>query len=201
MRDLEKIPLKFLDLFAGAGGLSEGFIRAGFSPVAHVEADPAACFTLRTRMAWHWLKFWNQEKHYLKYLRGEINRQKLYSLVPEEQIRSVINAEICEATLPAIFCQIDAFLRDVKLDLIIGGPPCQAYSIVGRSRDRNRMQGDSRNYLYIYYAEFLKRYKPAYFLFENVTGLLSAKDGNSNLYFENMRKLFSEAGYETEFRI
>jgi DNA (cytosine-5)-methyltransferase 1 len=62
------------------------------------------------------------------------------------------------------------------------------------------MQGDPRNYLYIYYAEFLKRYKPTYFLFENVTGLLSAKDGNSNFYFENMRNLFREAGYETEFR-
>ena len=49
-------PLSFLDLFAGAGGLSEGFIRAGFEPVAHVESDLATCFTLRTRMAYHWLK-------------------------------------------------------------------------------------------------------------------------------------------------
>ena len=48
--------LNYLDLFAGAGGLSEGFIRAGFNPVAHVEMDPAACFTLKTRMAYHWLK-------------------------------------------------------------------------------------------------------------------------------------------------
>lgn len=48
--------LNFLDLFAGAGGLSEGFIQAGFEPVAHVESDQTACFTLRTRMAYHWLK-------------------------------------------------------------------------------------------------------------------------------------------------
>ena len=48
--------LNYLDLFAGAGGLSEGFIRAGFNPIAHVEMDPAACFTLQTRMAYHWLK-------------------------------------------------------------------------------------------------------------------------------------------------
>ena len=47
---------KFLDLFAGAGGLSEGFIQAGYTPVAHVEMDVAACYTLKTRAAFHWLK-------------------------------------------------------------------------------------------------------------------------------------------------
>ena len=54
--------LTFLDLFAGGGGLSEGFIKAGFTPVAHVEADKAACFTLKTRMAYHWLKNKKREK-------------------------------------------------------------------------------------------------------------------------------------------
>jgi DNA (cytosine-5)-methyltransferase 1 len=119
--------------------------------------------------------------------------------VPEENIRSVINAEISEATLPEIIRQTDDLLENRKLDLIIGGPPCQAYSIVGRSRDRNRMQGDKRNYLYCYYAEFLKRYRPAYFIFENVTGLLSAKDEKGNFYFETMQNLFRHVGYETEF--
>lgn len=199
MVDNKKTQLKFLDLFAGAGGLSEGFIRNGFHPVAHVEADPAACFTLRTRMAWHWLKSRKLEELYLNYLRGDIDRRELYALVPKEYIQSVINAEIGESTLPGIFHQIDDLLWDGKLDLIIGGPPCQAYSIVGRSRDRNRMKGDRRNYLYMYYVEFLKRYKPTYFLFENVTGLLSAKDEDGKLYFESMRDLFREAGYETEF--
>ena len=47
--------IRFLDLFAGAGGLSEGFIQAGYIPIAHVESDRAACFTLKTRMAYHWL--------------------------------------------------------------------------------------------------------------------------------------------------
>ena len=193
--------LCFLDLFAGAGGLSEGFIQAGFSPVAHVETDQAACFTLRTRMAYHWLKSAGRESVYADYLNGNISRDDLYAAVPEEIEKSVINKEIAEDSLKEIFNTIDMLLKGKKLDLIIGGPPCQAYSLVGRSRDINGMVGDKRNYLYVYYAEFLKRYKPAYFVFENVTGLLSAKDRKGNSYFEKMRKLFLDCGYATEYRV
>ena len=98
----------------------------------------------------------------------------MYEQVPEEVIQSVINVEISKATLPDIFCQIDRLLEGQKLDLIIGGPPCQAYSVVGRARSPDKMKGDKRNYLYVLYAEFLKKYQPEYFVFENVTGLLSA---------------------------
>ena len=193
--------LKFLDLFAGAGGLSEGFIRAGFIPVAHVESNRAACFTLRTRMAYHWLKSNGCVEQYNNYLYGNITRPELYELIPKQCIASVINAEISKDSLAWIFRTIDELLDNSRLDLIIGGPPCQAYSIVGRARDRNKMKGDKRNYLYIYYAEFLIRYRPLFFVFENVTGLLSAKDTDGNLYFDKMRNLFREAGYETEHRI
>lgn len=193
--------LKFLDLFAGAGGLSEGFIRSGFEPIAHVESDQSACYTLRTRMAYHWLKSHDRLEQYAAYLNGAQSRSDYYKKVPEQVIYSVINAEIGEINQSDIFSKIDILLDNQKLDLIIGGPPCQAYSIVGRSRDRNRMKGDHRNYLYIYYAEFLKRYRPSYFVFENVIGLLSAKDESGNLYFDTMRNLFSECGYETEFKV
>ena len=70
--------LNFLDLFAGAGGLSEGFIQAGFGPVAHVESDQAACFTLRTRMAYHWLKAHGRTELYADYLNGDISRPEFY---------------------------------------------------------------------------------------------------------------------------
>ena len=125
---------KFLDLFAGAGGLSEGFIRAGFTPIAHVESDKAACFTLQTRLARHWLKFQGQDNHYTDYLRGKISRDKLYELIPPSQLNSVINTEIRDTSLTQIFQQIDAHLGRNKLDLIIGGPPCQAYSVIAEVR-------------------------------------------------------------------
>ena len=185
----------FIDLFAGCGGLSEGFIRAGFSPVAHIEMDLAASNSLRTRMCYHWLIQNKKEKIYFDYLKKKISRKELYELVPNDIINSVINEEISKDSLDNIFNEIDVKLKGKPLTLIIGGPPCQAYSLIGRSCDKNNMKNDKRNYLYKYYAEFLKRYQPEYFVFENVTGLLSAKDKNGKLHFENMMKLFKKCGY------
>ena len=72
----------FIDLFAGAGGLSEGFIQAGFEPIAHVEIEKSACNTLKTRAAFHYLKANNQYEIYISYLRGEITREQLYEKIP-----------------------------------------------------------------------------------------------------------------------
>jgi len=192
---------KYLDLFAGAGGLSEGFLRAGYSAVAHVEMDAAACYTLKTRAAYYWLRKNNQLNIYTQYLHGEISRNEFYRNVPETVLNTVLNYEITTETLPAIFGRIDRLLDNKPLELIVGGPPCQAYSLAGRSRSETRMVGDKRNYLYKLYAEFLKRYKPECFVFENVLGLLSAKDEDGTLHFDNMRDLFSECGYSTDFRL
>lgn len=193
--------LLFLDLFAGGGGLSEGFIRAGYTPVAHVEKDAAACFTLKTRMAYHWLKERQGLEKYISYMAGKCNRESFYNSVPKSVIDSIINNEISEATLEYIFGCIDELLAGRRLNLIIGGPPCQAYSLVGRAVQKDRMVGDPRNYLYKYYAAFLERYRPDYFVFENVTGLLSAKDFSGDKYFDSMRNLFKKIGYETEYQV
>jgi DNA (cytosine-5)-methyltransferase 1 len=190
--------MNYIDLFAGAGGLSEGFIRKGFNPIAHVEMNKEAADTLKTRLAFHYLKENKQSLKYLSYLRGEISTDTLWSYIPYELISSVINKEITKKTIESVFNDIDEQLYSKKVDVIIGGPPCQAYSLVGRSRDPNRMNGDKRNYLFRYYAEFLKKYKPKYFVFENVLGLLTA--GNSK-YLNEMISLFSEIGYSTDFRI
>lgn len=190
----------YLDLFAGAGGLSEGFLRAGYEAVAHIEMDTAACYTLKTRAAYHWLKKKNKLALYNDYLEQRITRDEFYSAIPKSVLDTVLNYEISEDSLETIFSDIDALLKGRKLDLIIGGPPCQAYSIAGRSRAENKMVGDERNYLYKLYAEFLKHYQPKYFVFENVVGLLSAKEADGTLHLDNMLALFKQCGYSTEYR-
>lgn len=185
----------FIDLFAGAGGLSEGFIQAGFEPIAHVEIEKSACNTLKTRTAYHYLKSIKKDKIYLSYLKGEISREELYENVPDALLRSVINLPIGNETNIEIHNKIDELLGANKVDLIIGGPPCQAYSLVGRSRSETKMEGDPRNYLFVHYAQYLKKYHPKMFVFENVIGLKSAKKGQ---YLKEMKSLFSEKGYNVK---
>lgn len=192
--------IRFIDLFAGAGGLSEGFIRQGFEPVAHVEMDGAACNTLRTRTAYHYLKEINQFDKYTDYLKGKIKRSELYNLLPDNLRKSVIHSAIGAENNEMIFNRIDEINQGQKVDLIIGGPPCQAYSLIGRAADKNKMKEDDRNFLYIQYGEFLKKYQPDYFVFENVIGLYSAKDKKGVRYLDKLIELYREIGYETEYQ-
>ncbi|MCW4001532.1 MAG: DNA cytosine methyltransferase [Candidatus Bathyarchaeota archaeon] len=183
--------VRYIDLFAGAGGLSEGFIGAGYEPVAHVESDAAACYTLKTRLAFHYLRSQNQPEIYSSYLNGSITREQLYSYLPEDLLASVINKKIGEEN-DSVFGEIDRLLGNEKIDIIIGGPPCQAYSLVGRARSEDGMRSDPRNHFYVQYAKYLEKYKPKLFVFENVLGLKSAKKG---AYLENMERLFLKKGY------
>lgn len=192
--------MNFIDLFSGAGGLSEGFIRAGFTPIAHVEIDKAASNTLKTRVAYHYLKNTNNFTKYIEYLKRSLTRAELYSLLPQEELDSVINLPIGENN-KLIFDKINDLRQDKSIDLIIGGPPCQAYSVVGRSRDENGMKGDSRNFLFLEYAKFLEYYNPKYFVFENVLGLKSAKTSDGKSYLNMMIDLFEKKGYHTEYEV
>ncbi len=187
--------MRYIDLFAGAGGFAEGFKRAGFEPVAHVEIDPAACFTLKTRLSYHYLKEHNKLDIYIKYLKGEINREQLYSIIPSCILESVINLSIGDENNARIFRIIEKLIGKQDIDVIVGGPPCQAYSFAGRSRDRNGMREDPRNYLYVQYGKFLKKYSPKLFVFENVTGLFSAEKGK---HFKNIQEDFRDLGYIVE---
>ncbi len=191
--------MNFIDLFPGAGGLSEGFIRAGFNPIAHVEINKAACNTLLTRTAYYHLKEQNNIQPYLNYIQNKgISCNMLYSFLPENKKNSVINLGIGKENNKIIFNKIDKLKHGQSIDLIVGGPPCQAYSVVGRSRDENRMIGDPRNYLYKEYAKYLKVYSPKVFVFENVMGLITADNGR---YFKNMQAYFKRIGYELGYTI
>lgn len=184
--------MNYIDLFAGAGGLSEGFNNAGFSPIVHVEMDLAACFTLKTRAAYHYFKDINIDV-YNTYLEGCINRDDLYKDLPNEILNSIINLPIGAEFNEVIHRRIKKQLQNQEVDLIIGGPPCQAYSLVGRARSQNGMEGDPRNFLYVQYAQYLEKYKPKLFVFENVIGLKSANKGG---YLKNMEALFLKKGYK-----
>ena len=135
----------FIDLFSGCGGLSEGFYRMGFTALAHVEINHWACETLRKRMSYYGYKNINDE---------------------------VIEKDI---TSEDILLDIDKAVAGRSVDVIIGGPPCQAYSTAGRVRDSKGMASDPRNFLFESYVRILEHYRPKFFVFENVTGLLSAK--------------------------
>lgn len=184
--------MRYIDLFAGAGGFSEGFKRAGFKSIAHVEVDAAACFTLKTRLAYYYLIENNKTDIYVQYLKGTISREQLYSFIPSNIFDSVINLSIGDKNNSKIFDTISMLKGNSDIDVIVGGPPCQAYSLVGRARDKNGMKGDPRNYLYIQYGRFLKKYTPKLFVFENVIGLLSAEKGK---YFTNIKRYFKRLGY------
>lgn len=149
----------FIDLFAGCGGLSEGFYREGFEALAHVEIDHWACETLRTRMKYYGYK---------------------------EYEREVIEHDI---TSKDILERIEYAVNGRNVDIIIGGPPCQAYSTAGRVRDGKRMATDPRNYLFESYVKILEHYLPKYFVFENVTGLLSAQVNGAPIFPKVLKAL------------
>ncbi len=190
--------MKYIDLFSGAGGLSEGFINAGFNPIAHVESDINACKTLETRLIYHKLRNINKLEFYYDYLLGKIDRFAFIEKYGDETIKnSILNFTIGENN-QHIFNVIDNLLNRNEIDVIIGGPPCQAYSLVGRARDKNSMKNDPRNFLYEEYAKFLEKFNPKVFVFENVLGLITAKNGS---YFNNMQSYFKRIGYELDHTI
>ena len=193
--DSSKNKYTVIDLFAGTSALSEGFINHGFVPLAHVEMDKNACDTIRTRVAYHYLKSNNKLEVYFDYLRNEISRDKLYSYIPDTFLDSVINKEISDFTIPDIFNQIETskLYKDngSKVDFIVGGPPCQAYSMV--LRHKKGIETDDRCFLYKLYGKFLEHYKPYGFVFENVVGLLSAAGGK---HYKELKELFKGCGYD-----
>ena len=157
----------FIDLFAGAGGLSEGFYQAGFSPFVHVEIDKYACETLRERM-----KFYNYDEDYITHsvLHGDMTDINILNDI-EQRVRYIENLKRIHEGEP-LLQEVDGI--EELVDVVIGGPPCQSFSTLGRARDPHGMENDPRNFLFLNYINILEVFRPRIFVFENVVGLLSA---------------------------
>lgn len=168
-----------IDLFAGCGGLVDGFEKTGnFKTLACVEWEKEPCLTLVNRLN----KKWGYKNSDDLVLHFDIQRDnELFSGWKDHKYGSNTG--------------LDSIIGENKVDIIVGGPPCQAYSIAGRIRDDKGMKKDYRNYLFESYVKVVNRYKPKVFVFENVFGILSAKpDGTPIL--DEIKKSFKDIGYE-----
>ncbi len=182
----------FIDLFAGCGGLSEGFLASGhFESLAHIEWELPMVQTLRKRM----VKKWGETEEEAR------NKVILFDIQKTDEL---INGNWSEDSLKlyekenSILAQsgLKEIIGDKKVDFIIGGPPCQAYSIHGRATDKNSMQEDYRNYLFESFVKVVDEFKPKAFVFENVTGMLSAKPGGVPVV-NRIYEAFHNIGYTT----
>lgn len=138
--------LNLIDLFSGAGGLTEGFLNHDeFNILGHVEKDYSASLTLKVREAFHYLKKNNKLNIYRDYLNNNIDLKTLFSYVPESIIDKVLNEEISQYTLSKIFKELDQKIQGRKVHGIIGGPPCQAYSTIGRAINIKKKRNGRKN--------------------------------------------------------
>lgn len=148
-----------IDLFAGCGGLEDGFLQSGkYEDIAAVEWLKPQVNTLVKRLQTKW----NVKDASERVMHFDIQREdELFSGWNDEEFGEGKG--------------LDYFVNQVNgIDIIIGGPPCQAYSVAGRVRDENGMKDDYRNYLFEHYLNVVNRYRPKLFVFENVPGILSA---------------------------
>lgn len=208
---VESIPV--IDLFAGPGGLGEGFSRClvdgspAFRICVSVEKDPSAHATLTLRSFFRQFSPGKAPDEYYQYLRGEISRDELFTAWPEQ---SKVATEHTlgrphEMGVPEDDAAIDRAIRkglrgtDFQNWILLGGPPCQAYSLAGRSRrareDRDEFENDSRHFLYEEYLRIIRKFKPTVFVMENVKGLLSATVKNRRILGSILQDL-STAGYD-----
>jgi DNA (cytosine-5)-methyltransferase 1 len=200
------MPIPVIDLFAGPGGLGEGFssllTRAGervFKIRLSIEKDEHAHRTLELRAFFRQFPHGKAPGDYYDYLRGKTSRDALFTRFPSEA--EAARKEAWWAELGAkefsddtVDERIQQALGGRKTWVLIGGPPCQAYSLVGRSRVIGReglakYEADPKHRLYKHYLRILAVHRPPVFIMENVKGLLSATVKKQAIFQQILRDL------------
>lgn len=188
------LAFKTVDLFAGPGGLSEGFAsikdddgKRIFDIALSVEKEPSAFKTLRLRSFFR--QFQAAPESYYAYVAGRISKEELAARHPKEWAAAEEETAPLELGTQEAQEWLDPVIDRIRADakagtVLIGGPPCQAYSLVGRARNRGirgyEPSADQRHFLYREYIRILNRLNPVAFVMENVKGMLSSKvDGES----------------------
>jgi len=188
-KKLKKI--NFIDLFSGCGGLSEGFLQSGkYEALAHIDWELPMVHTLRNRLIRKWSHKDNDS--YKRVIHFDIQKsdELLNGKWNEETKKKYIETNHRSIVQKGL----KGLIGKQKIDLIIGGPPCQAYSIAGRAQDKYSMKYDYRNFLFESFIKVVEEFNPSMFIFENVPGLLSATPGDIPVT-ERIFTAFKKIGY------
>lgn len=173
--------MNFIDIFAGCGGLSEGFEQnPNYNMLAAVEWEKPQVNNLRNHLRTNY----GMEDADERVIRFDVQRTE-----------DLINGWQNDPDYGS-HQGLDNLVNGQTVDLIIGGPPCQAYSVAGRIRDSNGMRNDYRNFLFESYMSLVRHYQPQLFVFENVPGILSARPDNNVLVTDLIREEIQNSGYE-----
>ncbi|ABL98492.1 DNA cytosine methyltransferase [Shewanella amazonensis] len=187
--------IQVVDLFAGPGGLGEGFssVDRTFQILVSAEMDPFAHQTLRLRAFYRLISNHapNELDDYFAFCNGVSDKpyssetESLWEDAGEEALQIVLGSEDGNARLDS------AIKKGLNKDapwVLIGGPPCQAYSMVGRARNKGkkdyRPEEDNRHFLYKEYLRIIQQNKPTVFVMENVKGILSSTVGGKRVFHE-----------------
>lgn len=198
-------PIPVIDIFAGPGGLGEGFSSLTdeygnrcFRIVLSIEKEKFAHRTLELRAFFREFSK-DTPKEYYEYLKGNITRDELFQTYPVQAAKAqeiAWHAELGkndEFPSELIDQRICNALDGAGTWVLIGGPPCQAYSVIGKARiqgsDPSQYENDSRHFLYKEYLRIITVHQPSVFILENVQGIISTTVKGMRIFQEIIRDL------------